>query len=162
MRARVVAVATAATLLLTGCSGGSDEDPSGTTGSTAAPVVLAGCEDGTDQQEAVAFRPVAGTHEQVDALMGRNYNSAGAPCLDVFVWDAPRGYHLDHYQVTADLGGGQRATLRSTSRDFIEALRLTSAMRCADVDGALVYRRGDRVARFTAHGRVCGRIPRGG
>jgi hypothetical protein len=161
VRARAVAVSAALALLATGCNGGFDDDPSGA-GSTEAPVVLAGCEDGIDQEEALVFRPVAGTREKVDALMGRSYNGAGAPCVDVFVWDAPRGFHLDHYQVTAHFGGRQSASLRSTSEDFIEALRLTSAMSCADVDGSLVYRRGDQVARFSAHGRVCGRIPPGG
>jgi hypothetical protein len=156
-RTPYAALATALLLTLAGCSGDGDGDAAAET--TPTPAVYAGCEDVVDQQPAVEFEPAAGTKQTVDALMGRNVNAAGAPCVDVFVWDVTEGWELDHYEITADHGGGMEASVRSTSDDFIEALRFTPLMSCADVHGELVYRKvGDpdaKRARFVASSRVC-------
>ena len=52
-----------------------------------------------------------------------------------------------------------RSSVRSTSDDFVEALRFPALMDCADVRGELVFRKVDdpdaAPARFVADSRVC-------
>lgn len=157
------ALAAALLLALTGCSDDGDDEAAAE--ATPTPAVYAGCEDVVDQEAAVEFEPVAGSEQEVDALLGRNFNAAGAPCVDVFVWEGPDGWELDHYTIAGDSGGGVRSAVRSTSKDFVEALRFTALMDCADVRGELVFRRIDdpaaAPARFVADSRVCSKVDGG-
>jgi hypothetical protein len=164
MRRTPYAILVAAVVLtLPGCSDDSDGDSAADATST--PAVFAGCEDGVDQDVAVEFQPVAGTEQEVDAMLGRNYNAVGAPCVDVFVWDVTKGWKLDHYEISADHGGGIQSSVRSTSEDFIEALRFTPIMDCARVHGELVFSKVGSPdadpARFEADTKICTRADGG-
>lgn len=142
-------------LVLSGCS--SDEQSDGTATDTPSATVAAACEDGVAQDPMIDFRPDSSTTEEIDAGLGLNYNAEGAPCLDVFVWDHPKGWKLDHYAITGDLGVEGTTTVSSTDDDFVTGLRFIVPMSCAKITSEIVYTQRDRSARFTADTLLCAR-----